>query len=86
MSYLSKRNDTVTLGVHDLGGVLNVLARRIGDFNPTSDMDERSYHAGAFNALLVILEHDWLRDQVEFFTAFDALMDTLPGGDESGED
>lgn len=86
MSYLSKRNDTVTLGAHDLGGVLNVLARRIGDFHPATDLDERSYHAGAFNALLVILEHDWLRDQVEFFTAFDALRDVPMGPDEGVDD
>ena len=86
MSYLSKHNDTINVGRYDLGGVLNVLARRIGDFNPSSDLDERSYHAGAFNAFLVLMDHDWLGSQEDFFAAFDALRDVPRGGDGVVED
>ena len=86
MSYLSKHNDTINVGRYDLGGVLNVLARRIGRFNPTEELDERSYHAGAFNAFLVLMDHDWLGSQEDFFAAFDALRDVPLGGDADVED
>ena len=82
MSYLSKHNDTINVGRYDMGGVLNVLARRIGRFNPASDLDERSYHAGAFNAFFTLMEHDWLGSQEDFFAAFDALRDVPLGPDE----
>ena len=82
MGYLSKHNDTINIVRYDLGGVLNVLARRIGNFNPASDLDEQSYHAGAYNALRTLMEHDWLSDQTEFFTAFDALLDAPMGVDD----
>ena len=61
--------------------LLNVLARRIGTFHPAHDLDEQSYHAGAFNALLTLIDHDWLRDQTEFFAAFDGLRDVAFGPD-----
>lgn len=86
MGYLSKRNETVTLGCYDVGGVLNVLARRIGTFHPAHDLDEQSYHAGAFNALLTLIDHDWLRDQTEFFAAFDGLRDVAFGPDAGVDD
>lgn len=85
MRYMTSHNDTVTLNRYDAGGAMNVLARRVGDIR-ADELDERSYYAGAFNALYILTEHDDLRDQTEFFAALDGLMDALPGGDESGED
>lgn len=63
----------VSLNVQDLEGVLNVLARRVGGLRPP-DVDDASFHAGAYHALSTCLEHEW-RDQEEFFAIFDGLMD-----------
>ncbi len=69
-----RHNDNIVMNRYDLGGVLNVLAGRVGSFYPPADLDERSYHAGAYNALYAIFMHEW-RDQTEFFMWFDALLD-----------
>lgn len=79
-----RHNDSIVLERYDLGGMLNVMARRVGTLRP-DEIDERSYFAGAFNALYVLESHEF-RDQEEFFTLFDGLMDALPGGEEVGED
>lgn len=78
MAYGCRHNDSVVLNRYDLGGVLNVLANRVGDFRPAADLDEQSYFAGAFNALYVLESHEW-RDQVEFFAIFDGLRDVAMG-------
>jgi hypothetical protein len=84
--YACRHNDTIVLNRYDLCGVLNVLARRIGEFR-RADVDEGSYYAGAFDALDTLSTFEW-RDQAEFFTLFDGLMDALPNGGEvdDGED
>ena len=84
MAWGCRHNDTIAINRFDLDGVLNVMARRIGGLR-SDEIDERSYYAGAFNALYTCESHEW-RDQTEFYEVFDALMDALPGGDESGED
>ena len=45
-----------------------------------ADVDGQSYYAGAFNALLTLLEHEW-KNQVEFFTIFDELWDAPQSDD-----
>ena len=84
--YACRHNDAVVLNRYDLGGMLNVMARRIGDLR-SDEIDERSYFAGAFNALYVLEAHEF-RDQAEFFTLFDGLMDALPneGEVDDGQD
>ena len=84
--YACRHNDAVVLNRYDLGGMLNVMARRIGTLRP-DEIDLRSYHAGAFNALYVLESHEF-RDQEEFFTLFDGLLDALPneGEVDDGED
>ena len=81
-----RHNDSIGLERYDLGGMLNVMARRIGDLR-SDDIDERSYFAGAFNALYVLEAHEF-RDQEEFFILFDGLMDALPneGEVDDGQD
>lgn len=81
-----RHNDSIVLERYDLGGMLNVMARRVGTLRP-DEIDERSYFAGAFNALYVLESHEF-RDQAEFFALFDGLFDALPNGGEvdDGED
>ena len=81
-----RHNDSIVVERYDLGGMLNVMARRVGTLRP-DEIDERSYFAGAFNALYVLESHEF-RDQEEFFTLFDGLMDALPneGEVDDGED
>ena len=54
------------LDAYDVEGCTRVLLKRV-------EMGERpEFHAGAAAALSLVIEHD-LRDQDEFFAAFDAL-------------
>ena len=80
MGYGCRHNDSIVIEKYDLDGVANVLARRVGALHP-ADVDGQSYYAGAFNALLTLLEHEW-KNQVEFFTIFDALWDAPQADDE----
>lgn len=78
-----RHNDNIVINRYDLGGVMNVLARRIGEFR-REDMDAESYYAGAFDALDTLHTFEW-RDQSEFFALFDALP-LSPKGVESVTD
>lgn len=77
-----RHSDSIIVERYDLDGVLNVLAGRVGALRP-DEVDEPSYHAGAYNALLTMATHEW-RDQVEFFTAFDALLGAPGAAPEGG--
>ena len=78
--YACRHNDTIVINRYDLNGVMHRMARRIGEFR-REDVDADSYYAGAFDALDTLSTFEW-RDQAEFFTLFDGLMDALPGGDD----
>ena len=79
MSYGCVHVDKISIERYDLGGVLNVLAGRIG--RPlTAEVDEQSYYAGAYAALSTLHDCEW-RDQTEFFAHFDALMEVDDGQD-----
>lgn len=83
MAYGCRHNDTIVINRYDLGGVKNVLARRIGEFR-RADIDPDSYYAGAFDALDTLSTFEW-RDQSEFFALFDALP-LAPQGVDDGQD